>query len=159
MATTLAKSLRADTVSRLRLREPFGIAPSTPVGEAVRGMTQRRTGCALILDTTGKLVGIFTERDFLNRVIAQGLESSGPVERVMTPAPKAVKRHESVLSVIEAMSSGGYRHVPVVGDHGEPVGVLSVKDVVHYLAEYFPAKVYNLPPTPDQQAQPAREGA
>jgi CBS domain-containing protein len=56
------------------------------------------------------------------------------------------------------MASGGYRHLPVTGEGGEPLGVLSVKDVVRYLVEYFPAKVYNLPPTPDQ-AQPAREGA
>jgi len=54
--------------------------------------------------------------------------------------------------------SRGFRHLPVVDDDGRPVGVLSIKDVVHYLVEYFPAKVYNLPPTPDL-VQPAREGA
>jgi CBS domain containing-hemolysin-like protein len=63
----------------------------------------------------------------------------------------------TVQHVIEVMSRG-YRHLPVVDDDGRPVGVLSIKDVVHYLVEYFPAKVYNLPPTPDA-LQPAREGA
>ena len=48
--------------------------------------------------------------------------------------------------------------VPVLGDDAQPAGVLSVKDIVHYLVEYFPANVYNLPPTPDM-IQPAREGA
>ncbi len=76
----------------------------------------------------------------------------------MTPDPKTVRVTASVQSAVELMAREGYRHVPVTGEAGEPVGVLSVKDVVRYLAEYFPAKVYNLPPTPDQ-AQPAREGA
>jgi CBS domain-containing protein len=63
-----------------------------------------------------------------------------------------------VQSAVEMMASGAYRHLVVLGDAGEPVGVLSIRNVVRYLVEYFPARVYNLPPTPDQ-LQPAREGA
>jgi CBS domain-containing protein len=109
-------------------------------------------------DGAARLVGIFTERDFVNRVVAAGADVSLPVERVMTPAPKVVRLGGSVHAAVEMMEQGGYRHLPVVGERGEPVGVLSVKDVMRYLVEYFPARVYNLPPTPEQ-AQPAREGA
>ena len=56
------------------------------------------------------------------------------------------------------MEAGGYRHVPVLGEDGSVVGVLSVKDIVHYLVGYFPANVYNLPPTP-VMGQQAQEGA
>ena len=56
------------------------------------------------------------------------------------------------------MERGGYRHLPVVGEDGGPAGIISVKAIIHHLVEYFPAKVYNLPPTPGQ-APPAREGA
>ena len=46
------------------------------------------------------------------------------------------------------MEEGGYRHLPVIGETGKPVGVLSVKRVVHYLVEHFPATIYNLRPCP-----------
>ncbi len=55
------------------------------------------------------------------------------------------------------MEEGGYRHLPVVVDD-KPVGILSVKRIVHYLVEHFPATVYNLPPY-SQAFLPRREGA
>ena len=160
-ATSLAKWLRRDKVSALRLRDVCRVSPRDSIEQVVRAMVGCRTGFALVMDGVdgqAKLVGIFTERDFLNRVVAAGLDVSLPVEQVMTSAPKVVRRSGTVHSAVEMMETGGYRHLPVVGDDGLPVGVLSVKDVVRYLVEYFPARVYNLPPTPDQ-TQPAREGA
>ena len=57
------------------------------------------------------------------------------------------------------MEEGGYRHLPVVVDD-RPVGILSVKRIVHYLVEHFPATVYNLPPdAPTLNHPPKREGA
>jgi CBS domain-containing protein len=162
---TLAHCLRKDKVSALRLRDVCRVAPADSIGDVVRMMVGCRAGFALVMEPSfgdgageGRLIGIFTERDFVNRVVAAGLDPSRAVETVMTRTPKTVRRAASVQSAVELMASGGYRHLPVTGDGGAPLGVLSVKDVVRYLVEYFPAKVYNLPPTPDQ-AQPAREGA
>jgi CBS domain-containing protein len=163
-ATSLAKWLRRDKVSSLRLRDVCRVSPRDPIEQVVRTMVGCRTGFALVMDGanggggSSKLVGIFTERDFVNRVVAAGVDVSLPVERVMTAAPKVIRRTSTVHSAVEMMEAGGYRHLPVVGDDGLPVGVLSVKDVVRYLVEYFPARVYNLPPTPEH-TQPAREGA
>ena len=158
MPSTLAKSLRSDTVSRLQLRGLVTASPETSIEQVVRQMAERRTGCVLLQDSSGKLVGIFTERDFVNRVVAAGKSVSGPVGEVMTSQPKTLARHDNVQKAVEMMGASGFRHMPVLGDDGQPVGVLSVKEIIHYLVEYFPAKVYNLPPTPDQ-TQPAREGA
>lgn len=163
---TLAKCLRNDKVSALRLRDVCRVSPGDSVEHVVRAMVGCRAGFALVMEVEGangrsgggRMIGIFTERDFVNRVVAAGVDVSRPIETVMTRTPKTVSRGASVQSAVELMASGGYRHLPVTGDGGEPLGVLSVKDVVRYLVEYFPAKVYNLPPTPDQ-AQPAREGA
>jgi CBS domain-containing protein len=160
-ATSLAKWLRRDKVSSLRLRDVCRVSPTDSVEQVVRTMVGCRTGFALVMegaDGSARLVGIFTERDFVNRVVAAGVDASLPVERVMTPGPKVINRNSTVQAAVEMMELGGYRHLPVVGDRGEPLGVLSVKDVVRYLVEYFPARVYNLPPTPDR-TQPAREGA
>ena len=120
-------------------------------------MVEQRTGCALVV-RDGGLTGIFTERDFVSRVVSAGLPVDGPVEPVMTLNPKTVARSASVYEAIETMAGGGYRHLPVLDESGNPLGVLTVKDIVHYLVEYFPANVYNLPPTP-VTVQPAREGA
>jgi CBS domain-containing protein len=158
MASTLAKSLRSDPVSRLQLRGPITASPETSIEQVVRQMAESRTGCVLLQDGSGKLIGIFTERDFVNRVVAAGKDVAGPVGAVMTPNPKTLARHDNVQKAVELMGTNGYRHMPVLGDDGQPIGVLSVKEIIHYLVEYFPAKVYNLPPTPDQ-TQPAREGA
>ena len=160
-ATSLAKWLRRDKVSSLRLRDVCRVSPGDSIERVVRKMVECRTGFALVMDGadgSARLVGIFTERDFINRVVAAGRDVSEPVERVMTAGPKVVSRSGTVQSAVEMMESGGYRHLPVVGERGEPLGVLSVKDVVRYLVEYFPARVYNLPPTPEL-TQPAREGA
>jgi CBS domain-containing protein len=164
-ATSLAKWLRRDKVSSLRLRDVCRVSPRDPIDQVVRTMVGCRTGFALVMDgangapnSGAKLIGIFTERDFVNRVVAAGVDVSLPVERVMTAGPKVIRRTSTVHSAVEMMEAGGYRHLPVVGDDGQPVGVLSVKDIVRYLVEYFPARVYNLPPTPEH-TQPAREGA
>src|SRR5687768_6069407 len=160
-ATSLARWLRRDKVSSLRLRDVCRVSPRDSIDQVVRTMVACRTGFALVMDGAdgaAKLVGIFTERDFVNRVVAAGADTSLPVERVMTAGPKIVRTTGTVHAAVEMMEAGGYRHLPVVSEQGVPVGVLSVKDVMRYLVEYFPARVYNLPPTPDQ-AQPAREGA
>jgi CBS domain-containing protein len=157
MAATLAKSLRSDPISRIPLRGPYTASPETSVADVVRQMAERRTGCALLVEAD-KLVGIFTERDFVNRVVAAGRDADGPVRAVMTTDPKTLTRHDNVQKAVDVMGTDGFRHMPILGDDGQPVGVLSVRDIIHYLVEYFPAKVYNLPPTPDH-TQPAREGA
>ena len=159
--SSLSKWLRRDKVSALKLRDVCRVSPRDSVEQVVRTMEGCRTGFALVMDGAdgaARLVGIFTERDFVNRVVAAGADASTPVGRVMTAGPTVIRTSGTVQQAIEMMEAGGYRHLPVVDDSGEPVGVLSVKDVMRYLVEYFPARVYNLPPTPDQ-AQPAREGA
>ena len=160
-ATSLAKWLRRDKVTSLRLRDVCRVSPRDSVDQVVRKMVSCRTGFALVVegeDGAARLVGIFTERDFVNRIVAAGADVSMPVERVMTPGPKVVRTSGTVHAAVEMMEAAGFRHLPVVNESGQPVGVLSVKDVMRYLVEYFPARVYNLPPSPDQ-AQPAREGA
>lgn len=157
MPTTLAASLRRDRIGTIELRSPCTVEPKATVKQAVQAMVARRTGYALVMHAD-QLLGIFTERDFISRIVAPRLSPDLPVEQHMTPSPKSVRLNDSMRDAIELMESGGYRHLPVLDDAGKAVGVLSVKDVIHYLVEYFPANVYNLPPTP-HRVQPEREGA
>jgi CBS domain-containing protein len=157
MPHTLRQSLRTDRVSQIRLRNVCITPPEQSIEKTMACMISRRSGCALVVKDQ-KLQGIFTERDFLSRVVARQLELSRPVAEVMTASPVTIEQHASMQTAIEVLQTHGYRHLPVIAESGEPVGVLSVKDIMHYLVEYFPRNVYNLPPTPTL-TQPAREGA
>jgi CBS domain-containing protein len=65
---------------------------------------------------------------------------------------------DTVEKAITTMSRGGYRHLPIVDQQGRPVGIVRVKQIIHYLVEHFPAAIYTLPPTPNL-ATKEREGA
>jgi CBS domain-containing protein len=106
----------------------------------------------------GRVVGIFTERDLMRRVLAVGKPLALAVSEVMTADPVVVQLKETIGVAVKRMEEGGYRHLPVVDEKGHPVGVLSVKRIVHYLVEHFPGTVYNLPPDPGA-VQLEREGA
>lgn len=143
----LARNLKIDSVSRLHPTAPHFLPPDRTVADAVRLMQQQRVGCVLIA-TPERLVGIFTERDLMRRVFAAGKPMTLTLSEVMTPDPVSVSTKESVAAAVRRMEEGGYRHLPVVDANGRPVGVLSVKRIVRYLVEHFPALVYNLPPDP-----------
>jgi CBS domain-containing protein len=76
----------------------------------------------------------------------------------MTPDPVCVRAKDPIRLAVRHMERGGYRHLPVVDEAGRPVGMLSVKRIVHFLVEHFPATVYNLPPDANGVAA-EREGA
>lgn len=120
-------------------------------------MRKARSGCALVCDDR-LLAGIFTERDYIKRVLSRGADLQAPVSDFMTPQPATARPTDPIGSAIRTMYQGGYRHLPVVDQGDVPVGMLSVKHVVQYVVDHFPSAVYNLPPRPGQ-VQDKREGA
>lgn len=153
----LAKNLKIESVSRLQSPPPLILNPQQTIRQAVALMQQQHSGCVLICQEH-RLVGIFTERDLLKRVLGPGKTLSFPLRDCMTPDPVVVRAKESVGTALRRMQEGGYRHLPVVDETGQPVGMLSVKHIVRYLVEHFPSTVYNLPPDPGG-IQQEREGA
>lgn len=134
-------------VSALGLREPIQIEATAPVAAAVRAMNDHHTGCVLVR-SGGKLVGIFTERDVLTKVVFRGDPPPGLVGAVMTRDPETLEPEATLAYALNKMHVGGYRHIPVVDD-GKPVGVVSVRDIVGFLVDLFPEDVLNLPSHPD----------
>jgi len=106
------------------------------------------------------VLGIFTERDVLFRIIDRGQNPTRlPLAEVMTREPECLPIEASVAWVLNKMSVGGFRHIPVVDKQGHPVFVVSVRDVVELLVERFPREVLNLPPIWGGDVTRAREGA
>jgi len=153
----LARNLKVESVSRLHPTPPRMVRPNQSVAEAVALMRQEQVGCVLVCDSRQHVVGIFTERDLMRRVMAPGKPLTSPISEYMTPDPVTVHSKEPIGCAVRRMEEGGYRHLPVV-DEGKPVGILSVKRIVHYLVEHFPEKVHNQPPDPGAVHQ-EREGA
>lgn len=153
----LARNLKIDSVSRLEPSPPLRVAPGQAVADALALMRQNEVGCILVCEDE-RLVGIFTERDLLRRVLAGGKPLTTAVSDCMTPNPVTVRAKEPVGAAIRRMEEGGYRHLPVIDEAGRPSGVLSVKRIVHYLVEHYSPTVYNQPPDPSA-VPPTAEGA
>jgi CBS domain-containing protein len=155
-------------LDRSFLREPIAVLePAIPVcaersstiADVVRLMQSRNIGCTLIVDR-GELVGIFTERDLLRDVVGAGVDpESARVDSVMTEHPEALRPTDSIVFALNKMSLGGFRHVPLVDESGRPVGIISVKDIVEYVADVFADDVHNVPPEPGLDIAKDRDGA
>ncbi len=111
----------------MRRRELVALEPEATVYDAARAMTNANCGCVLVMaDKT--LVGIVTERDVINRVVAEALDPARtPVSAVMTADPDTIRPDAPALTALQMMEDGGYRHLPVVDD-GETLGVVSRRD-------------------------------
>ena len=153
IASIDAKLLAEPIRSLHRRGGHIAIPPDTTIGEAARIMKTHRIGCVLV-EAQGRLVGIFTERDILTKLIGTGYDPAAVrVDAVMTREVETLSPDDPIAFALQRMSIGGFRHVPLVDETGRPVGVLSVKDIVDYLAENFPREVLNIPPEPGKQPQ------
>jgi len=151
------RDIGARPVRDLSLRDCVTL-PVDATGEAaVEEMVRHERGAVVVLDASGLVVGIFTERDVLlleSRASVQGGADwrRAPLEQLMTPDPVTVSLASSIKDAIEKLREGGFRHLPVVDEDGKPSGLLSIRDILAEIAEYFPQEVSNLPPDPSLEA-------
>jgi CBS domain-containing protein len=110
-------------------QRPITAAADMTVAAASRLMKQRRVGAILVVDQ-GRLAGIFTERDALFRVIAEGRAPDATrLADVMTPNPRTIGPDRPFGHALHLMYEGEFRHVPVVED-GRPIGMVSARDAL-----------------------------
>jgi len=108
---------------------PVVAEKSATVLDAALAMKHQGKGALLVVDGT-RLIGIFTERDALIRVIAAGRDPrTTRLAEVMTPQPETLHPDEPFLKALRIMHSRGFRHLPVV-EHGRAVGVVSARDAL-----------------------------
>jgi CBS domain-containing protein len=110
------------------------VAPNTLVTECVRTMTAKKIGALVVMDGE-RLVGIFTERDALNKVLAAGLEpGKTKVSEVMTKDPYSIPPTTTVGEAMELITSRRFRHLPIV-KNGKVLAVISSGDLTHWLVK------------------------
>jgi len=132
-----------EPIRRLNPRTPLSLSPSATVLQAIQLMREHRVGCVLVVEGD-RLTGIMTERDLLLKLEQGGLDR--PLTLLMTPEPEVLKADDPIVYALNKMSVGGFRHVPLVDADGRPVGVISVKDIVDYICDFFPNDVLTVPP-------------
>jgi len=114
----------------IRAREPYSISPSTTVQEAAEFMAAHNIGAVCVVDDKGKLLGVFSERDVMNRVVVQRRDPSLLKVGEVTSELRAVIRcDETPRQALERMELIGSRHLPVV-DKGRLIGIVSIGDIV-----------------------------
>jgi CBS domain-containing protein len=93
-------------------------------------MTENRVGALLVLEN-GKIAGIVTERDALNKILTAGLDPDTTIlAQVMASNPQTIGVDKPLAHALYMMAEGGFRHVPVVDANGKPLGMVSARDAL-----------------------------
>lgn len=143
----LEGALLNDAVNLLAPSEPIRLSPTSTVDEAITKMLANRRAAVVIVDGEGRLIGIFTERDILTRVMGEGKDvHKTTLSEVMTRDPEALSPQDRICYAVNRMNIAGYRTVPLVDAERRPIGIVTVNDVVKWLADIFPEAVLNLRP-------------
>lgn len=114
----------------IRDREPYSMKATASVMEAAEFMAQRKIGAVCVLDEEGKLIGVFSERDLLNRVVVPKHDATTMrLGDVTSPLRAVIRCDETPQQALERMEQIGTRHLPVV-DGEKWVGMLSMRDLL-----------------------------
>ena len=112
-------------------RDVVAIASNATIADAAKLLTDMKIGALVVKDKSGKLSGIISERDLVHALAERGAAAlSEQVGAHMTPAPQTCVETDTVEIVMEVMTRGRFRHVPVLDDNNRLCGMISIGDVV-----------------------------
>ncbi|HYM15210.1 MAG TPA: CBS domain-containing protein [Dehalococcoidia bacterium] len=148
---------QTDPISALGLPPPVSVGRDATVGAALAAVQKHGKGYVLIVEN-GRPVGMMSEREVLMRVVARDVKYDASVDTYMSHNPETLTLKDQIARAIQMMNEGGERNIPIVDGSGRAVAVLRTVDIIHFLAEAFPAQLMNLPPRPHQLI-PEPEGA
>lgn len=141
----LRGAILTETIKNLHPKPPLTCSPETSVLDAARIMNQNHGHCLCVLEGE-RLVGIFTERDVLRKVVEQGLDvKKTPVGELMTRNPECLTFDDKIAFALNMMHVGGYRNIPIF-HHKRLTGIVSIADIAEFMVEIFPEGALNVPP-------------
>lgn len=110
-------------------RKVYSVAPNATILDALAVMAEHDIGAVLVIED-GRLLGIFSERDYARKVVLKGLVSRDvQVTQLMTPRPRTVSPSSTVEEVMNMMTENRFRHLPVV-ENDQLVGIVTIGDMV-----------------------------
>ncbi len=153
----IALSLERVEIMALEMDPPIVLDESTPVGDVIRRMRERR-GVTAVLTRAGILAGTLTERDVVRKVLGVAGATDRAVSEFMTLDPVSISVCAPILEAILQLSRQGHRGVPVVDEQNRVVACVGERDLGRYLVQHFPDFLLNRPPEPEKIAT-SRDGA
>lgn len=135
-----------ESVENLPLKKPIVVHQNETVSNAIREMQNNSRGSVLVYDDAGTMIGIFTEHDVMKKYIGTPVAPTAPVKDVMTPNPIMMTPNTTVAEAAAIIKRTQKRHFPIGKDTKSIIGLLSVRILVHFMAENLPQEVMNLPP-------------
>ena len=134
-ATELESTLLKTRVSDLDPKPPIVVTPETTIAQVMQTFVKEKIGCVFVVEN-GQIIGVFTERDALMRIGADFPRvGDAPVSEYMTRNPQSLEPDTKVAFGICMMDLGGYRHIPIINPNGEPIGVISVRDILRFFGD------------------------
>ncbi len=122
----------------------FSVSPDATVFEALQIMADKNVGALMVMDKEGKLIGMFSERDYARKIVLHGVSSKeAKLEDYMSTDLYTVKPDTSVLGVMAVMTERHIRHIPVL-DHNKIIGIISIGDVVNTIIQEQKATIKDL---------------
>lgn len=135
-----------DPISSLNLEEPLALEKGTSIKTALKKMQGQFENYALVT-SNGILIGILTERDILMKVTGKGYDLEiALIEEFMTNDPETLTMEDPLAYALNKMYVGGFRHVPIINNQHEPVGIISLSKIISIIADFFNQDIINLPP-------------
>jgi CBS domain-containing protein len=123
---------------------PVVVAPEDSIMTAVEKMCDVGVG-AVVVVKNGDVVGIFTERDLLTRVVRPGVSTlNTPISKVMTPNPTVARAEMEASEAFEFMTEKNIRHLPIVDAHGKLQGTLSIRHLMRSVVEHLSRELESL---------------
>ncbi|MGH6927325.1 MAG: CBS domain-containing protein [Dongiaceae bacterium] len=133
----IARTIVPDVISEQRL---VTLSARDMASTAIELMAKKRIGAVPVVERA-KLVGIFTERDVLVRIVAAGRDpKKTPLAKVMTPDPQTLEPDDSVREALDSMREGHFRHLPVT-DGGRLIGIVSIRDLYQSVVDQMGADI------------------
>ncbi len=130
----LSSSFLCRSIGSLNPQHPISVREDASLKEVISVLKKNKIGSVVVTDATGKLSGIFTERDCVLKVLDSGMDlAATKISEVMTKNPVTESPETTIAYALNLMSHGGFRHIPIVDADGIAVGIVSVKDIVDYL--------------------------
>ena len=128
------RSLCEDMIPRVMETKPFfSVAADTSIEQVMKSMSEKSIACAIVLEGD-RMVGIFSERDVLNKVAEQFEQiKSMPVRIVMTHELLSVYETDSPAKALNMMAIGGFRHVPILDLDEKVAGIVGPRRVIRYI--------------------------
>ncbi len=154
---SIEQNLQSEPVTQLDLSEYTVVESGTSVRDTIRQMRNEKRNCAFIVKQ-GTLVGIFTDRDVLRRVVDHPEIWDHPIDEVMTHHPRTIRGDQPTGAGLQFMNDLHFRNTPVLDEDGNIIGNMTYFSLIRYLADHFPTEVLNLPPDPDNYGEERHGG-